>query len=66
MMRVTLVVARTSGRYGGRGNVRAGQSSIRLHELGPRLTLSLYKVERGMASGEVLYHSYISKVRTTV
>ena len=48
--------------YSGRGNSKAQLSSIRLHELGPRLVLSLTKVERGLASGDVLYHSFISKV----
>ena len=29
----------------GRGNVKSQQSAIRLHELGPRLTLQLVKVK---------------------
>ncbi|KAG5192434.1 Brix domain-containing protein, partial [Tribonema minus] len=53
-------------RYGGRGNVKAQRSSIRLHELGPRVSMSLYKVERGLASGDVLYHSYITKTAEEV
>ncbi|CAM9269902.1 unnamed protein product [Scytosiphon promiscuus] len=47
--------------YVGRGNVKSQKSSIRLQELGPRLTLELMKVERGLCEGEVLYHSYVTK-----
>jgi ribosome biogenesis protein SSF1/2 len=32
-------------------------SAIKLQEIGPRLTLKLVKVERGMAGGDVLYHA---------
>lgn len=41
-------------------------SSIRLQELGPRLTLELMKVERGLCEGEVLYHSYVKKTQDEV
>lgn len=41
-------------------------SSIRLQELGPRLTLELMKVERGLCEGEVLYHSYVTKTAEEV
>lgn len=41
-------------------------SSIRLQELGPRLTLELMKVERGVCEGEVLYHSYLTKTQDEV
>ncbi|KAK7077906.1 hypothetical protein SK128_022087 [Halocaridina rubra] len=37
------------------------KSSIRLHELGPRLTLEIYKIENGLLDGQVLYHSFIEK-----
>eukprot|EP00903_Cladosiphon_okamuranus_P016672 g15373.t1 len=47
--------------YVGRGNVKSQKSSIRLQELGPRLSLELMKVERGLCEGEVLYHSYVTK-----
>ncbi|CAM9153626.1 unnamed protein product [Pylaiella littoralis] len=47
--------------YVGRGNAKSQKSSIRLQELGPRLTLELMKVERGICEGEVLYHSYVTK-----
>jgi hypothetical protein len=36
----------------------SGQSSVRLAEIGPRMTLKLAKVEAGMASGDVLYHAF--------
>lgn len=34
------------------------QSAVRLHELGPRLTLSLIKIQEGFCDGQVLYHQY--------
>jgi ribosome biogenesis protein SSF1/2 len=34
---------------------------LKLVELGPRLRLKLVKVERGMASGDVMYHAYVHK-----
>jgi ribosome biogenesis protein SSF1/2 len=34
------------------------QARIKLVEIGPRMTLSLVKVEGGFAGGEVLYHSH--------
>ena len=37
------------------------QSSIRLIEQGPRLTLQLFKIEEGFLNGEVLYHKNIIK-----
>ncbi len=44
-----------------RGNVPQQRSSIRLVELGPRMTLELIKVEEGLLEGEVLYHRFVSK-----
>nr|CAD7454096.1 unnamed protein product [Timema tahoe] len=44
-----------------RGNIAGGQSGIRVHELGPRLTLQLMKVEDGLMNGEVLFHELIQK-----
>ncbi|CAM9505477.1 unnamed protein product [Discosporangium mesarthrocarpum] len=52
--------------YIGRGNVKAQRSCIRLQELGPRLTLKLMKVERGLCDGEVLYHSYVTKTKEEI
>uniref|UniRef100_A0A1B6D159 Brix domain-containing protein n=1 Tax=Clastoptera arizonana TaxID=38151 RepID=A0A1B6D159_9HEMI len=44
-----------------RGNLAASQSAIRLHELGPRLSLQLIKVEDGLLDGEVLFHELVYK-----
>jgi len=45
-----------------RGNVTAGnESSVRLVELGPRMTMQLLKIEDGLMDGEVLYHDFIEK-----
>lgn len=44
-----------------RGNVDSGQSAIRLHELGPRITFELFKIESDLMTGEVLYHKEIVK-----
>jgi len=37
------------------------KSSVRLSELGPRLTLQLIKVEEGLQDGTVLYHRLVTK-----
>lgn len=44
-----------------RGNVGSGQSAIRLHELGPRITFELFKIESDLMTGEVLYHKNVVK-----
>ncbi|KAI9914108.1 hypothetical protein PsorP6_005710 [Peronosclerospora sorghi] len=44
-----------------RGNHKAEKSAVRLTEIGPRLTLRLTKVERGICEGDVLYHAYKTK-----
>jgi len=49
------------GKYRGKGNNQAQKSALKLVELGPRLRIKLYKVERGMASGDVMYHAYENK-----
>ena len=43
-------------KYIGRGNGKNQQSAIKLVELGPRITMELFKVERGLSTGDVLYH----------
>lgn len=35
--------------------------AVKLTEVGPRLNLSLIKIEEGICSGKILYHSYINK-----
>lgn len=54
--RVTLPQAVSS-----RGNIPSQQSSVRLVELGPRITMELYKIEEGLLDGEVLFHSQVEK-----
>jgi len=51
-------------RMSGRGNLKSNQSSIKLTEMGPRLTLKLIKIEEGVSCGEVLFHKYIEKTET--
>ncbi|KAL0219677.1 hypothetical protein P9112_005330 [Eukaryota sp. TZLM1-RC] len=38
-----------------------GKSRVKLVEIGPRLSCSLYKVEEGVCEGGVLFHEYQSK-----
>ncbi|CAK8681358.1 suppressor of SWI4 1 homolog [Clavelina lepadiformis] len=45
----------------GKGNLKNCQSAIKLTELGPRMTLELFKIEEGMCQGEILYHSLVEK-----
>ncbi|XP_040569861.1 suppressor of SWI4 1 homolog [Lepeophtheirus salmonis] len=44
-----------------RGNTAQQKSSIKLVELGPRLTLEPIKIEEGLLDGEVLYHKLLTK-----
>lgn len=46
-------------RFPGRGNEESEKSAVRLKEIGPRMSLLLYKIEEGLSAGKVLYHSYI-------
>ena len=50
-----------SEKYMGRGNSASQQSAMKLSELGPRMTLEIFKVERGVGEGDVLYHKFQSK-----
>ena len=50
-----------SDKYAGKGNIKSQKSALKLVELGPRLRLKLTKVERGLASGDVMYHAYVHK-----
>ncbi|CCD67360.1 Brix domain-containing protein [Caenorhabditis elegans] len=45
----------------GRGCGVGQKSNVRLHEIGPRLTLELVKIEEGIDEGEVLYHKHNAK-----
>lgn len=44
-----------------RGVVGGSTSSVKLVELGPRMTLKLVKIEEGLLDGEVLHHEFIEK-----
>ncbi|KAF0990825.1 hypothetical protein HZS_6694 [Henneguya salminicola] len=43
------------------GNVPAGSASIRLFEIGPRISLKVAKIYEGVGDKEVIYHSNIQK-----
>ena len=47
--------------FAGRGNAAAQTSAIKLSELGPRLSLTLVKIEADLAKGEVLHHAFVAK-----
>lgn len=48
-------------KYSGRGNGKQQKSALKLVELGPRMSIKLLKVERGLGGGDVMYHSLIKK-----
>lgn len=43
------------------GKETLSKLAISLHEIGPRLEVTLVKIEDGVANGKVLYHRYITK-----
>lgn len=47
--------------YIGRGNVKSQMSAMKLVELGPRISLELYKVEQEVNEGDILYHKFVQK-----
>lgn len=47
-----------------KGNINLMKSSIRLKELGPRLTLKLLKIENKIKLGKVLYERYETKLES--
>jgi len=47
--------------FPGRGNQESEKSAVRLKEIGPRMSLLLYKIEEGLSTGKVLHHAYIKK-----
>ncbi len=53
-------------KYVGKGNSKSEERAIRLVELGPRMSLSINKIVSNLMTGDVLYHSYISKTRQEV
>ncbi len=48
-------------RFVGRGNAKSQLSAMKLTELGPRLTIELYKVQQGLNEGDILFHKFIHK-----
>jgi len=42
----------------GRVNRASTKSAVKLQEVGPRMTLQLVKIEKGLCSGEVLFSEY--------
>lgn len=48
-------------RYVGKGNAKAQKSALKLVELGPRLSMELVKVEKGLGSGDIMYHAHVHK-----
>jgi ribosome biogenesis protein SSF1/2 len=44
----------------------SNKSAIKLVELGPRLRLKLYKVERLLCAGDVMYHAYVTKTPSEI
>lgn len=49
-----------------RGNIANNKSAIRLHEIGPRLTIELIKIQNDLFTGEVLYHNAIVKTEEEI
>jgi ribosome biogenesis protein SSF1/2 len=45
----------------GQGNLKNEQSAVRLTEIGPRLSLDLYKIEEDLCKGKILYHKLVEK-----
>jgi ribosome biogenesis protein SSF1/2 len=48
-------------RFSGQGNAKLQQSAMKLIELGPRLTMDIFKVEKEIGEGDILYHKYETK-----
>ena len=44
--------------YVGRNNKQAQQRAIKLIEVGPRIQMTLTKIQNGFCDGEVIYHSF--------
>ena len=45
----------------GKGNHASQRSAVKLHEIGPRMTLQLVKVEEGLCDGAVMFHEFVKK-----
>ena len=53
----------TPAGVGVRGVVGGATSSVRLVELGPRMSLRLVKIEEGLLDGEILHHEFVEKTK---
>ena len=49
------------GHHGARPTKEAEEAAVKLTEVGPRMRLSLLKIEDGFCQGEVLYHAHVGK-----
>lgn len=49
-----------------KGNLENNKSAVRLHEIGPRLTMELVKIQDELMKGEVLYHGSIVKTEEEI
>lgn len=50
----------------GRGNIELAKSAIKMNEIGPRITMTLHKIEEGICEGEVLYHDLFHKTEDEI
>ncbi len=48
-------------KFVGKGNAKSQKSALKLVELGPRIRFKLLKVEKGLTSGDVMYHALVKK-----
>lgn len=55
------LVVQLPDKYVGKGNGKAQKSALKLVEIGPRLSIELVKVEKGLGAGDVLYHAHVQK-----
>lgn len=44
-----------------RGHEHMQQAALKLTEIGPRMTLELFKVEKDVCEGDILYHKFVTK-----
>ena len=50
----------------GKGVLANDKSAVKLTEIGPRITFSLFKIESGVMEGEILYHSVVKKTKQEI
>ena len=48
------------------GKTKGSTISLKLHEVGPRMQLEVVKIQEGFCSGNVVYHSQISKTKKEI